>query len=337
MKAQPGATRDVFFILTLKARQGRRYLMSFCSALHEKNLNLEVSTMVGGKQLRVLLAGGILMAALPAGFARAAADANDFKTEMDRVSYIIGTQIAGGFKRQNVDINLEMLFRGIRETMAGQKSPFSEDEQNKIMLAFQQRLFAKIKAQQEAQAVEKLGPENAWKVKLAKPELMKFDATKDYFWILETNKGTIRIKLMPDVAPMHVTSTIFLTNKGFYDGTIFHRVIPGFMAQGGDPTGTGMGGPGYQYGGETKPNVKHDRPYLVSMANQANRPNTDGSQFFITFVPTPGLDGKHTIFGEVVEGQDTVKKLEAAGTPREGKPKEELKIIKARIEEKPKG
>jgi peptidyl-prolyl cis-trans isomerase B (cyclophilin B) len=290
--------------------------------------------MTGGRLFRVVLAGGILMAALPTGFARAAADANDFKTEMDRVSYIIGTQIASGFKKQNVDINLDMLFRGIREAMAGTKSPFSEQEQNKIMLAFQQKLFAKMKAQQEAQAVEKLGPENAWKVKLTKPEMMKFDATKDYFWILETNKGTIRIKLMPDVAPMHVTSTIFLTNKGFYDGTIFHRVIPGFMAQGGDPTGTGMGGPGYKYDGEFSPNLKFDRPLLLAMANAG--PGTDGSQFFITFVPTPHLNGKHTIFGEVVEGQDTVKKLEAAGT-REGKPTEELKIVKARIEEKPKG
>jgi peptidyl-prolyl cis-trans isomerase B (cyclophilin B) len=290
--------------------------------------------MTGGRLFRVVLAGGILMAALPTGFARAAADANDFKTEMDRVSYIIGTQIASGFKKQNVDINLDMLFRGIREAMAGTKSPFSEQEQNKIMLAFQQKLFAKMKAQQEAQAVEKLGPENAWKVKLTKPEMMKFDATKDYFWILETNKGNIRIKLMPDVAPMHVTSTIFLTNKGFYDGTIFHRVIPGFMAQGGDPTGTGMGGPGYKYDGEFSPNLKFDRPLLLAMANAG--PGTDGSQFFITFVPTPHLNGKHTIFGEVVEGQDTVKKLEAAGT-REGKPTEELKILKARIEEKPKG
>ena len=164
---------------------------------------------------------------------------------------------------------------------------------------------------------------------------MKFDATKDYFWVLETNKGNIRIKLMPDVAPMHVTSTIFLTNKGFYDGTMFHRVIPGFMAQGGCPLGTGTGGPGYKYEGEIKPNVKHDRPYLLSMANAG--PGTDGSQFFITFKPTPWLDGKHTIFGEVVEGQDTVKKLEDAGTPGQGKPKEEMKIIKAKIEEKAKG
>ncbi len=115
--------------------------------------------------------------------------------------------------------------------------------------------------------------------------MRQFDANKDYFWILETNKGNIKIKLMPNVAPMHVTSTMFLTEKGFYDGTMFHRVIPGFMAQGGDPLGTGTGGPGYKYAGEFNANVKHDRPFLVSMANAG--PNTDGSQFFITFVPTP--------------------------------------------------
>jgi cyclophilin family peptidyl-prolyl cis-trans isomerase len=301
--------------------------------------------MIGGTQLRIMLAGGILMAALPTGLARAAvaapADANDFKTELDRVSYILGTSLVRNAKMRGVDLNVEMVIRGVREAAAGQKLAFSDEEQNKIMSAFQQKIMEKMKAeqeaqrkQQEAQAMEKLGAENAWKLKLTKPELMKFDATKDYFWVLETNKGNIRIKLMPDVAPMHVTSTIFLTNKGFYDGTIFHRVIPGFMAQGGDPTGTGMSGPGYKYDGEINPNVKHDRPYLLSMANAG--PGTDGSQFFITFKATPWLDGKHTIFGEVVEGQDTVKKLEAAGTPQ-GKPTEDLKIVKAKIEEKAKG
>lgn len=183
--------------------------------------------------------------------------------------------------------------------------------------------------------MEKLGEENAWKLKLTKPEMMKFNSEKEYFWLLETNKGNIKIKLMPDVAPMHVTSTIFLTNKGFYDGTTFHRVIPGFMAQGGCPLGTGTGGPGYKHDGELSPNVKHDRPYLLSMANAG--PGTDGSQFFITFKPTPWLDGKHTIFGEVVEGQDTIQKLEAAGTAGQGTPKEPLLLQKARIEEAPKG
>jgi len=185
---------------------------------------------------------------------------------------------------------------------------------------------------QDTMAERGVGSE--WKMNLTKPERRQFDPAKEYFWVLETNKGVIKIKLMPAVAPMHVTSTMFLTEKGFYDGTIFHRVITGFMAQGGDPTGTGAGGPGYKYAGEFDPKVKHDRPYLLSMANAG--PNTDGSQFFLTFVPTPWLDGKHTIFGEVVEGQAVVKKLEAAGS-ESGRTKEELKIVKARIEEKAKG
>jgi cyclophilin family peptidyl-prolyl cis-trans isomerase len=117
---------------------------------------------------------------------------------------------------------------------------------------------------------------------------------------------------MPDVAPMHVSSTIYLTRLGFYDGVIFHRVISGFMAQGGDPLGTGTGGPGYDYDGEYAPSARHDRPGLLSMANAG--PGTDGSQFFLTFVPTPHLDDKDTIFGEVIEGMDTVQALEKRGS-----------------------
>jgi cyclophilin family peptidyl-prolyl cis-trans isomerase len=294
--------------------------------------------MIVSRQLRTIVMGGILLAAVPASCAWAAADANDLKTDEDKISYIIGTQVVGSLRQQGIDVNVESFIRGIRAALAGQKPPFTPEEQNKIMMAFQQKMIAKLQAkqqQQEAQALEKLGKENEWKLKLTKPELMKFDPQKEYFWILETNKGNIKIKLMPNVAPMHVTSTIFLTNKGFYDGTLFHRVIPGFMAQGGDPLGTGSGGPGYQYDGEFSPTVTYDRPFLLGMANRS-QPNTDGSQFFITVVAVPQLNGKHTIFGEVVEGQDTVKKLEAAGT-REGKTTEELKIVKARIEEKAKG
>jgi len=193
---------------------------------------------------------------------------------------------------------------------------------------------SKTQAGPDQDKIAERGVGNEWKMNLTKPELRQFDPAREYFWVLETNKGVIKIKLMPNVAPMHVTSTMFLTEKGFYDGTIFHRVITGFMAQGGDPTGTGTGGPGYKYAGEFDPKVKHDRPYLLSMANAG--PNTDGSQFFLTFVPTPWLDGKHTIFGEVVEGQAVVKKLEAAGS-ESGRTKEELKIVKARIEDKAKG
>ena len=122
----------------------------------------------------------------------------------------------------------------------------------------------------------------------------------------------MEIKLFPKVAPMHVTSTIYLTRMGFYDGVVFHRVIQGFMAQGGDPTGTGSGGPGYKYDGEFAPDgPKHDKAGMLSMAHAG--PGTDGSQFFITFGPTPHLNNVHTVFGEVVKGMDTLKKLEAVG------------------------
>jgi peptidyl-prolyl cis-trans isomerase B (cyclophilin B) len=167
-----------------------------------------------------------------------------------------------------------------------------------------------------------------WKQHLPKPDKVSFDPGKSYFWVLETNKGPIEVKLKPDVAPMHVTSTIYLTRLGFYDGVVFHRVIPGFMAQGGDPTGTGMGGPGYNYAGEFSATAKHDKPGILSMANAG--PNTDGSQFFLTFVPTEYLNGKHTVFGEVTKGQDTMKALEAAGSDS-GRTKEKLEIKKATI------
>jgi len=248
-----------------------------------------------------------------------------FQTDMDKVSYVIGTQIGSGLKAQNIDVNVAFLVQGIKEALSGKEPAISRAEQQEIIMEFQQ----KQRMKQNAEATKEMGEENAWKLNLKKPELMTFDSNKDYFWILQTNKGTLKIKLMPDVAPMHVTSTIFLTEKGFYDNLTFHRVIPGFMAQGGCPLGTGRGGPGYKYDGEFDPNVKHDRPYLLSMANAG--PGTDGSQFFLTFKATPWLDGKHTIFGEVVEGKDVMKKLEAAGT-RSGKPKEKLIITKATIE-----
>jgi cyclophilin family peptidyl-prolyl cis-trans isomerase len=145
---------------------------------------------------------------------------------------------------------------------------------------------------------------------------------------METNKGAIQIRLMPEVAPMHVTSFCYLAKLGFYDGLSFHRVISGFMAQGGCPLGTGTGGPGYQFGGEFKPGVKHDRPGLLSMANAGA--GTDGSQFFLTFVATPWLDGKHTIFGEVVEGQNVLKALEQAGS-RGGETREPVRMERVTV------
>jgi peptidyl-prolyl cis-trans isomerase B (cyclophilin B) len=177
------------------------------------------------------------------------------------------------------------------------------------------------------QNIDKTKP--GWKARLPKaPFDVDFKGAK-LTWKLKTNVGDIAIKLMPDVAPKHVASTVYLTRLGFYDDVPFHRVIPGFMAQGGDPTGRGNGGPGYQYAGEFSPTVKHDKGGLLSMANAG--PNTDGSQFFLTFVATPWLDGKHTIFGEVVSGMDTLKKLEERGT-QGGQPTAPLKIEKATIE-----
>jgi cyclophilin family peptidyl-prolyl cis-trans isomerase len=155
-----------------------------------------------------------------------------------------------------------------------------------------------------------------------------FDPEKTYYWNLETNRGDLKIELFPKSAPLHVMSTIYLTRLGFYDDVKFHRIIPDFMVQGGDPTGTGNGGPGYRYGGEFDPELSHNNKGVVSMANAG--PGTDGSQFFITCGPAPRLNGKHTIFGKLAEGKSTLKKLERAGTVR-GKPKRKVFIERATI------
>ncbi len=160
-----------------------------------------------------------------------------------------------------------------------------------------------------------------WRQRMKKPPTVTFAPGYDYYWNIQTNKGDIKVRLLPDVAPQHVASTIVLSRAGFYDALIFHRVIPGFMAQGGCPLGRGSAGPGYEYAGEFSDKVKHDRPGLLSMANRG--PGTDGSQFFLTFVPTAWLDGKHTIFGEVVGGLPVLKELEKAGS-RSGQTKEKL-------------
>ncbi len=177
-----------------------------------------------------------------------------------------------------------------------------------------------------AQTIDRSSPR--WRTQLDRPPRVGFDKGSSYFWDLETNVGSLSVRLMPDVAPMHVSSTIYLTRLGFYDGLSFHRVITQFMAQGGCPLGTGTGGPGYQYAGEFDGDVRHDRRGLLSMANAG--PNTDGSQFFLTFVPTPWLDGNHTIFGEVVEGMETLQALEARGS-QGGATTEPLEITSASI------
>jgi cyclophilin family peptidyl-prolyl cis-trans isomerase len=135
----------------------------------------------------------------------------------------------------------------------------------------------------------------------AEPPAMTIDTAKTYTATIDVaNKGKIAIELLDDVAPVTVNNFVFLARQGYYDGTTFHRVIPNFMAQGGDPTGTGSGGPGYQFQDEFDPAVTFDGPGLLAMANAG--PGTNGSQFFITYAPTPHLNGAHTIFGRVVSG-----------------------------------
>lgn len=170
---------------------------------------------------------------------------------------------------------------------------------------------------------------SSWRTSLPKPPQVAFDDGTTYLWKLVTTEGDITVRVMADGAPMHASSLAFLTRLGFYDGLKFHRVIDGFMAQGGCPLGTGTGGPGYQYAGEFGHGARHDKPGILSMANAG--PNTDGSQFFLTFVATPHLDGNHTVFGEIIDGMDTLKALEAKGS-RSGQTKSPLSITKATFE-----
>jgi len=125
--------------------------------------------------------------------------------------------------------------------------------------------------------------------------------------MIETDKGTIRLELYDDKTPKTVANFQKLADDGFYDGLTFHRVIPDFMIQGGCPLGTGRGGPGYTFEDEFHPDLRHDGPGVLSMANAG--PNTNGSQFFITHVATPWLDGKHSVFGRVIEGQEVVNAI----------------------------
>ena len=162
---------------------------------------------------------------------------------------------------------------------------------------------------------------------------------------LRTNQGTVQVRLFPDQAPETVQNFVELaegsrewtdpktrqpTAGRLYDGTIFHRVIPRFMIQGGDPLGTGTGGPGYKFGDEIHPDLRFDRPYLLAMANAG--PGTNGSQFFITVVPTPHLNGKHTIFGEVVDGREVVDRISQTQTDRNDRPVQDVVLESVSIE-----
>ena len=147
--------------------------------------------------------------------------------------------------------------------------------------------------------------------------------------IIETNMGTIDAELYEDKAPVTTGNFIKLAQSGFYDGLVFHRVIPDFMIQGGDPRGDGTGGPGYNIKDEFGPGLKHDLPGMLSMANAG--PNTGGSQFFITTIPTPWLDGHHAIFGKVVKGQDVVDKISMVKRDAGDKPLSEVVMKKVTI------
>lgn len=162
---------------------------------------------------------------------------------------------------------------------------------------------------------------------------------------LETSQGRVVVRLFPDHAPKTVRNFVELaeggkqwrhpatgqtSNNKLYDRTIFHRVIPDFMIQGGDPLGTGTGGPGYEFADEIHPDLQFSRPYLLAMANAG--PGTNGSQFFITTVPTPWLNGRHTIFGEVVEGADVVDKISHVKTGGQDRPVEDVVIESVTID-----
>jgi cyclophilin family peptidyl-prolyl cis-trans isomerase len=139
-------------------------------------------------------------------------------------------------------------------------------------------------------------PNQQW----SQPPKLEIDPQKSYSAVLNTDKGNITVKLFADKVPLTVNNFVFLARQGFYANTLFHRVISDFMAQAGDPTGTGMGGPGYRFSDEFIPGLRHDKPGVLSMANAGS--NTNGSQFFITHIPTPWLDNKHSVFGQVTDG-----------------------------------
>jgi len=164
------------------------------------------------------------------------------------------------------------------------------------------------------------------------PPPMVIDASKSYTATMKTNMGDIVIDLNTRETPKTVNNFVFLAREGFYDGLVFHRVIPGFMIQGGDPAGNGTGDPGYKFEDETKPTDSFDKPGLLAMANSG--PNTNGSQFFITVDPATHLNGKHTIFGTVTKGMDVVEKIVSVETGAQDRPVKPVTITTVEIAEK---
>ena len=157
------------------------------------------------------------------------------------------------------------------------------------------------------------------------PPTGALDTSKTYAARFKTERGDIVVELFADRAPRTVENFVNLARAGFYDGTTFHRVIGGFMAQGGDPTGTGTGGPGYQFGDEFHPSLRHDVAGVLSMANAGA--GTNGSQFFITYGPTPHLDDRHSVFGKVTSGMDVVQSLRERDPQRDRQPGDRIETI----------
>ena len=157
------------------------------------------------------------------------------------------------------------------------------------------------------------------------PPAMQIDPLKKYFAMVETDLGSFKLELFADKVPTTVNNFVFLAKEGFYDGTVFHRVIPDFMVQGGDPLGTGRGGPGYRFGDEFHPDLKHSGRGVLSMANAG--PNTNGSQFFITHLATPWLDNRHAVFGKLVEGEDIFMSIPERDPSQVNSPAVTLKSI----------
>jgi peptidyl-prolyl cis-trans isomerase A (cyclophilin A) len=157
----------------------------------------------------------------------------------------------------------------------------------------------------------------------------------EIYAVFDTSEGQFKARLFADKTPRTVENFVSLaegtkTGKPFYDGTVFHRVIPNFMIQGGCPEGTGRGGPGYNFNDEFEPSLRHSKPGLLSMANRG--PNTNGSQFFVTVAETPWLDNKHSIFGEVTEGYDVVQKISEVARNSQDRPLKEVKVRSVKIE-----
>lgn len=186
------------------------------------------------------------------------------------------------------------------------------EEQAEAALDAVSQMKAAVAELEASGRVKKDAP--GWRTRLPKFEAVTFEAGGTYRWRIVTSEGEMVAELYPEVAPEHVRNVLYLSLLGFYDGLGFHRIIPGFMAQGGCPVGRGTGGPGYSVPLEVSRDRLHGQAGVLSMARSAN-PNSAGSQFFITFGPARSLDMQYSVFGQVVEGMETVKALEGAGNP----------------------